>query len=203
MIKMVDPYKVLGVPRNASEEQIKIAYRELAKKYHPDNYDKSPLKDLALEKMKEVNEAYDLIMNEKRKGRGSNEQKWANSGKYYSQGSSYPDIRELIVHNRFDDAEQILDGVPPSSRSAEWYFLKGTVLYRKGWLEEAYKHFESACRMDPNNGEYAAALHQMINQRKGNFMNYNMDRSMGCSTCDICTSFMCADMLCNCFGSQC
>ncbi|NMA36967.1 MAG: J domain-containing protein, partial [Papillibacter sp.] len=58
---MRDPYEVLGVSRNASEDEIKKAYRELARKYHPDNYKDNPLSDLAQEKMKEINEAYDAI----------------------------------------------------------------------------------------------------------------------------------------------
>ena len=58
-----DPYKVLGVSPDASEEELKAAYRELAKKYHPDNYADSPLADLANEKMQEVNEAYDMAVN--------------------------------------------------------------------------------------------------------------------------------------------
>ena len=58
---MRDPYEVLGVSPNASDEEIKRAYRELARKYHPDNYQNNPLADLAEEKMKEVNEAYDAI----------------------------------------------------------------------------------------------------------------------------------------------
>ena len=58
---MNDPYSVLGVDSNASDEEIKRAYRELARKYHPDNYQNNPLADLAEEKMKEINEAYDAI----------------------------------------------------------------------------------------------------------------------------------------------
>ena len=64
---MSDPYKVLGVSPTATDEEVKTAYRELAKKYHPDNYANSPLADLASEKMKEVNEAYDQVMQERRR----------------------------------------------------------------------------------------------------------------------------------------
>jgi curved DNA-binding protein CbpA len=202
----MDPYKVLGVSANASDEEIKTAYRALAKKYHPDNYDKSPLSDLAAEKMKEVNEAYELIMSERKNGgKRQNKSQWPGSNAHNYQDSRYKDLRKMIAENRFADAERVLDSVPSSARDAEWYFLKGSLLYRKGWLEDAYRHFESACRMDPYNREYSAALNQMMNQRSGNFMNYsNMSGGpMGCSMCDICSSFMCADALCNCFGPNC
>ena len=75
---MKDPYEVLGVPHGASDEQIKKAYRELARKYHPDNYADNPLADLAQEKMKEINEAYDTLT----KGGGAS----SPSGGYQSGG---------------------------------------------------------------------------------------------------------------------
>ena len=65
---MNNPYEVLGISRNATDEQVKNAYRELARKYHPDNYADNPLSDLASEKMKEINDAYDAIMAERRAG---------------------------------------------------------------------------------------------------------------------------------------
>ena len=69
---MKDPYEVLGVPHGASEDEIKKAYRELARKYHPDNYANNPLADLAQEKMKEINEAYATLM----KGGRQQEHRW-------------------------------------------------------------------------------------------------------------------------------
>ena len=68
---MNDPYSVLGVSPNASDEEIKKAYRELARKYHPDNYQNNPLADLAEEKMKEINEAYETITKQRSGGGGS------------------------------------------------------------------------------------------------------------------------------------
>ena len=67
---MTDPYKVLGVSPSATDEEVKDAYRKLAKKYHPDQYADSPLKDLADEKMKEINEAYDAITAQRKAGGG-------------------------------------------------------------------------------------------------------------------------------------
>lgn len=129
---MTDPYKVLGVSPSATDEQIKEAYRNLAKKYHPDQYTDSPLKDLADEKMKEINEAYDAITAQRKAGN----RQGSYAGGYNSVGnnanSGFNDVRSLIMSGRIADAEQILNGVPPERRNAEWYFLKGSVLYRRG-----------------------------------------------------------------------
>ena len=57
-----DPYKVLEISPEATDEEVKTAYREMARKYHPDNYANNPLSDLAQEKMQEINEAYDTII---------------------------------------------------------------------------------------------------------------------------------------------
>lgn len=199
---MSDPYKVLGVSPYDTDEKIKLAYKELAKKYHPDNYDSSPLSDLAEEKMKEINEAYDQIMDERRKKRAGDYSSYYSSSNNY-KSSNYNDVRNLIMSGRIIDAEQILDGVNEAQRDAEWYFLKGTVLYKKGWLEEAYNNFNRACNMDPGNREYKAAVNQINNQRNGVYGGYNpATANSGCSGCDICTSLMCADCCCECMGGD-
>ena len=84
---MSDPYSVLGVSPNASDEEIKKAYRELARKYHPDNYQNNPLADLAEEKMKEVNEAYDAI--NKMRSSGSHSGGGSYGGSAYQQSGGY------------------------------------------------------------------------------------------------------------------
>ena len=100
---MNDPYKVLGVSRTATDEEIKDAYRKLAKKYHPDQYAESPLKELADEKMKEINEAYDAITAQRRSGGrgGYNAGYGTGAG---AGGSGFSDVRSLIMSGRFADA---------------------------------------------------------------------------------------------------
>lgn len=215
---MTDPYKVLGVSPNASDEEVKEAYRNLAKKYHPDQYAASPLKELADEKMKEINEAYDEVTKQRKAGAsgGAN-----GAGGYYTQGgsayrgagynsvndsdsSSFHDVRSYINANRIADAEQILNGVPADRRNAEWYFLKGSVLFRRGWLDEARKHFERAVQMEPGNAEYAAAYSQVMNQGRGAYGGYSPQGGNvgGCNACDMCSTLICADCCCECMGGD-
>ena len=207
---MSDPYKILGVSPSATDEEIKTAYRELAKKYHPDNYSGSPIADLAGEKMKEINEAYDTVVAERKRQKSGGYSSGADYGSsgynqgYSSTSSGFSDVRNLIMAGRIADAEQILNGVPSEGRNAEWHFLKGTVLYKRGWLEEAYNNFARASQMDPNNAEYRAAMNQVTNQRNGVYGGYNPDmtRSSSCGSCDVCSSLLCADCCCECMGGD-
>lgn len=194
---MKDPYEVLGVPRDATEEQIKSAYRELARKYHPDNYADNPLSDLAHEKMQEINEAYDTLMNQRKSSRSGN-------GNFNNQNSNYPDIRNLIMQNRLEEAQELLDGVPTQTRDAEWYFLNGTVQYKRGWFDGAYASFSNACRLDPTNTEYRAALNRMQRSGTGAYNPYKGHSSYGneCTGCDVCQSLICADCCCECMGGD-
>lgn len=197
---MTDPYKILGVSPYDTDEKIKSAYKDLAKKYHPDNYNNGSEYDIAEEKMKEINEAYDQIMAERRKKRSGN---YSSYNSYNDANNNYRDIRNMIMSGRISNAEQILDGIPIEQRNAEWHFLKGTIFYKKGWLEEAYNYFNKACNMDPQNSEYRSALNQINNQRSGFYGGYNpMASNRGCSGCDICTSLLCADCCCKCMGGD-
>lgn len=203
---MADPYKVLGISPSASDDEVKDAYRTLAKKYHPDQYSGSPLAELADEKMKEINEAYDEVVAQ-RKNRATGGYA-GNVGGYtnYNASSGFADVRNFINSGRIADAEQILNGVPPEKRNAEWYFLKGSVLFKRGWLEEAKDHFSRACQMDPSNMEYRSALNQAMNQRSGAYGGYNQNMNRGaaggCNGCDMCSSLICADCCCECMGGD-
>ena len=194
---MRDPYEILGVGRNATDDEIKKAYREMARKYHPDNYAENPLSDLAEEKMQEINDAYDKIMNQRR-GRKTSDNSYGN------QASAFPDIRRLITEGRFEEAQELLDGVPTQNRNAEWHFLNGSVLYKRGWFDGAYSDFATACRMDPTNAEYREAFNRIQRQTGGGYHNpYGSPSNMGgCNGCDVCQGLICADCCCECMGGD-
>ncbi len=194
---MKDPYVVLGVDKNASEEEIKKVYRELARKYHPDNYADNPLSELAHEKMQEINEAYDAIINERRSSSKGNK------GGYNTGSGEFAHIRQLIYSGRLEEAQELLDGVPVSNRTAEWYFLNGSVLYKRGWFEGAYSSFSTACRMDPYNAEYKEAFDRISRQSGRKYSPYSSSPNMGgCASCDPCTTLCVADCCCEMCGGD-
>ncbi|MBR5323106.1 MAG: J domain-containing protein [Clostridia bacterium] len=195
---MTDPYKILGVTREATDDEIKKAYRELARKYHPDNYTNNPLADLVEEKMKEINEAYDQI--QKERSQNGYHGKTNNYNKYSGE---YVRIRELIQMNRLTEAETMLNYIPSADRNGEWNFLRGCILEKKGWYFDAQKFFEAACYMDPDNNEYKDALNKIKNTAN-NYGGYRASNTngTGCSTCDICSSLICADCCCECLGGD-
>lgn len=195
-----DPYEVLGIPRNATEDEIKKAYRELAKKYHPDNYTDPNMASLAEEKMKEINEAYEAI----KSGVGSSYSGTGNTGTNRNSytASIYANVRQLINMQNYSEAEVLLDSIAISDRGAEWHFLKGCLLTHRGWYLDAQRYFEAACRMDPQNPEYKQAWESL-----GNSANrYNDTWSQGngsnstCCTPDCCTAMLCANCICDCCG---
>ena len=159
---MRDPYQVLGVPSTATDEEVKKAYRDLARKYHPDNYHDNPLADLAQERMKEINEAYEAVQSQRKAARAGGYsggyggyQAGYQSG-YQSGGSRYQRIRMAISQGNLKLAEELLNAM--ADHDAEWSFLKGAICYRRGWLDEARRYYQNAVNMDPDNQEYQRAL---------------------------------------------
>ena len=203
---MNDPYSVLGVSKDASDEEVKKVYRELARKYHPDNYHNNPLADLAQEKMKEINEAYDEIMRMRSgKGGGGSYNAGGNYGGGYSgqrQGAagyngatSFPRIRNAISVGNIGLAEQLLNA--ESNRNAEWYYLMGCVNFAKGWMDEAMNFFQTAVNMDPGNSEYNQAL-AYARQGGNPYRPQGYGPPASPDLCNLCTTLMCLNMFCRC-----
>ena len=201
---MTDPYKVLGVSPDASDDEIKKAYRALARKYHPDKYRDSDLADLASEKMKEVNAAYEEI--QKMRAGGGKGRSQGTGGYSYTTGNTssnptYAQVRRLINSNNIDEAEKILLGVVEGDRNGEWNFLYGCVLLRRGHYTDAQRYFDIACSIEPYNNEYRAAQNE-LRRRAGGYGNGYNTSSGGCSGCDVCSGLMCADCCCECMGGD-
>ena len=198
----MNPYEVLGIKEGASEEEIKAAYKELVKKYHPDKYADNPLSDLAEEKMQEINEAYDMLM---KHSTSSSYGYGSSSGSYAGASSSassadFMQIRRDIDMGKLDVAESALNGI--SSRSAEWYFLKGVVSSRKGWYDEAVNYLQTACNMEPANQEYRRHYASIVNQgnafqnqAQGHGYNSMANDDMCCQALQC---YICADCCCDC-----
>lgn len=193
---MRDPYEVLGIKPGAGDEEIKRAYRDLARKYHPDNYQNNPLADLAEEKMKEINEAYDMLTKKssgsyQAQGGYQSQSSYQSQG-YHSSGTSplYTKVRSAINMGDLNLADQLLQNAP--NQDAEWHFLTGSVAYRRGWLDEAARHIQIACQMNPTNGEYRQAL--TVLQSRGTV--YRQYGGSGMDAMDCCTAMMCMNCLC-------
>ncbi len=203
------PYEVLGVSQNATDEEIKTAYRNLARKYHPDKYRDSDLSDLASEKMKEINAAYDEIQKMRASGKHTGGAS-GSSGAYDAYGfnpgtnagdARFYDVRRLINEGQISVAERILLAMSPTQKNAEWHFLMGCVLLHRGYFSDAIRMIDKACRMDPYNEEYRNAREQIRKQSQSFGANYRAANDAD-AACSICSSLVCADGCCECMGGD-
>ncbi len=183
-----DPYKVLGVPPNASDAEIKAAYRRLVKKYHPDL---NPGNVEAAEKMKELNAAYDQIKNpQKNSGQAGTGQSQGYQD-YQGRANGYDDpfgfggfggyqrqqqsrysgqeaaeflaAEHFIQANQFQSALHVLSEVAEGKRNGRWYYLSALANYGEGNTILASDHIRHAIRLEPNNLEYQQSFNMMQN----------------------------------------
>ncbi len=220
-----NPYDVLGVSPSASDDEIKKAYRDLTRKYHPDANVDNPLADLAEEKFKEVQEAYDMIMKERASGNTGGYSYGGGSNSSYGGSSSYgygntgggygnyqsaqqdPRLQAAVNYinsRRYREALNTLDQVP--ERSALWYYLSGCANAGLGNNVLARDHAAQAVNMEPNNLQYRQLLNQLdFSSRRYQNSPYGNGYGAGGSTCgtgNMCCDLFIADQLCECMGGD-
>ena len=219
---MRDPYEVLGVPRGASDEEVKKAYRKLSRKYHPDANINNPNKDAAEEKFKEVQQAYKTIMDG-----GSSSSYGGSYGSGYggyggfggfggfgdfegysrrSTGSESGDdmyfnaAARYIQNQSYDEALNVLKSI--SNHNGKWYYYSAVAHYGKGNQATALEHIQRAMNIEPDNIEYQSVYSQMKN---GSNWYHGMGRTYTMPTMGgggYCFKLCLANLLCNmCCGS--
>ena len=196
---MKNPYEVLGVSEDSTDEEIKKAYRELVKKYHPDQYGNNPLSELAAEKLKEVNLAYDTITKSRAAGKTGGGNTYTDS----ATQAEFSSIVSLIRAGRLDEAQMALESMQGNKRTAYWYYLMGEVAKRKGWYDQARQYFQTAINMEPNNAAYRQA-YQSLNMNARAYRTQSDGRGYreADNFCNCCQTLICADCCCECMGGD-
>lgn len=208
-----DPYKVLGVSPNASDDEIKKAYRDLTKKYHPDL---NPGDPTAAQKMNDINAAYDQIKNGTAQqqqqygyggqGGGTYQQyggsygwgpwagAWGQQQYRQTERSEYTAAKNYIRNGMYREAINALSGVPLNERDGKWYYLTAGANMYMGNRIAALEAAKKAVEMEPGNEEYRQLLNQLQSGRDF-YDNYTVRYSSGLSPERLCMT-MCAMNMC-------
>ena len=182
----MDPYKVLGVSPDASDEEIKKAYRRLAKEYHPD---RNPGDQEAAKKMQQINDAYDQIKNPEKVRQSQGYGSYGQQNRYNQQsGADYQTAAyQYIRFGRYREALNVLASASP--RNARWYYLSALANNGLGNQVTALEHIRRAVSMDPGNPEYLDALNAIENggaayrQQAGNYKGFSFGGNPCLSAC--------------------
>lgn len=208
---MSDPYKVLGVSRDAGMDEIKKAYRNLSRKYHPDANINNPNREKAEEMFKLVQQAYDQIVREREQG-SSGYGGYGNFGGYSSRTAQAEEDEDTLKlraaanylnHGHVREAMNVLDGI--TSRSAAWYYLHAVANSRLGNNVSALEDARRAAAMEPDNMQYRMLLNQLENggqwyQTMGR--GYGYERGEG-GMGNWCCQCLALNALCNCCCRPC
>ena len=199
---MRDPFSILDVSREASDDDIKKAYRKLARENHPDKFTDPAERDRASERMKEINAAYEEIQ-KIRSGRSYDSY---GEERHYNETSSSGDERYVAVRvhinaQRIREAEAVLSSVPQNERGAEWYYLRGVTLMMRGQIIDAGRCFDIACERDPANEEYRETREQFRARAAGyGGGTYTVNTGCADSFCDCVKFCVCMNL---CVGGPC
>ncbi len=202
---MYDPYKVLGVSRDATDDEVKKAYRKLSRIYHPDANINNPNKVQAEEKFKEIQQAYDQIMKEREQGTTNGYSGYGGFGGYQHQQSSqnqYDGSIEMqaaanyINAGHYREALNVLNSI--QNRDAKWYFFSAIANSGIGNNINALEHARRAVNMEPNNLQYRSLLQRL---ESGGQWYQTMGSGYGRESvmeADWCTKICLLNLVCNC-----
>lgn len=204
----MNPYEVLGVSPNATDDEIKKAYRVLSRKYHPDANVGNPNQKEYEEKFKEVQQAYNTIMDQ-RSGKDQYNYGYSQGGFYggsqgeQSQTNQYMQAAANYIQNGYyDQGLNVLSQISEKDRNGQWYYMSAYANYHLGNNVKAKEHIEIACRFEPGNPYYRAFLDQ-ISGRGMRYQNtssyYGGNPTMGRMTnrwSEICATILCFNLCC-------
>lgn len=205
-----DPFKVLGVSEDVTQNDLYDAYKKLRNEYSDKRFEEGAVGADACAKLEEIETAYQDA-NEILKSRY----------KINYTGDNLDSVDGLLKDGKFDEAQAILDNC--QNRTAQWHYYQAAIFYKKNWYADAIKQLDFACSMDPNNPKYVETRKTIQDKidattatKRASYYNtdgtaeeggqrrtYNGGpRSESPSMCDCCSSLICADCCCECMGGD-